>query len=272
MSLILKQEDSANVPTPDGGKGTLFLNSSDQLAVKNSDGNVSTLQMVSPTGNTQVLFNDNGGLGGDANFTFNKTNDTLSIANLTVTGTLNAGDISVSSIANGTSNLDIIGSGGNVTVSVAGNSNIFTVTGTGANIAGTANISGNANVANIGATNAVFTGNANITNTNLVRFSETVINGGNTGAATLTPNAAAGTIYQYTLTGNITLNALSNAVAGTSMTIILTQDSVGNRSLTSTMRFAGGSKTLSTAANSIDIISCFFDGTNYYANLTKGYA
>lgn len=115
-------------------------------------------------------------------------------------------------------------------------------------------------------------GNANITNTNLVKFGETVVSGGSTGAATLTPNAQAGSIYQYTLTGNITLSALSNAVAGTSMTIILTQDATGNRTLTSTMKFAGGLKTLSTAANSIDVMSVFYDGTTYYASITKGYA
>jgi hypothetical protein len=38
------------------------------------------------------------------------------------------------------------------------------------------------------------------------------------------------------------------------------------------MKFAGGSKTLSTAANSVDLISVVFDGTNYWASLTKGYA
>jgi len=38
------------------------------------------------------------------------------------------------------------------------------------------------------------------------------------------------------------------------------------------MKFAGGAKTLSTAAASIDIISVFYDGTNYYASLTLGYA
>jgi hypothetical protein len=73
------------------------------------------------------------------------------------------------------------------------------------------------------------------------------------------------------LTGNITLSALSNAVAGTSMTIILTQDGTGNRLLTSTMKFAGNSKTLSTAANTIDIMGVFYDGSTYYASLTKGY-
>jgi hypothetical protein len=38
------------------------------------------------------------------------------------------------------------------------------------------------------------------------------------------------------------------------------------------MKFAGNSKTLSTAASSIDIMSVFYDGTTYYATLSKGYA
>jgi hypothetical protein len=74
------------------------------------------------------------------------------------------------------------------------------------------------------------------------------------------------------LTGNIVLSTLASAVAGTSMVIILTQDATGGRTLTSTMKFAGASKTLSTAASAIDIMSVFYDGTTYYATLSKGYA
>lgn len=108
--------------------------------------------------------------------------------------------------------------------------------------------------------------------TNFTSFKESVIAGGNTGTSTLTPNASLGTIYSYTATGNFTLNALANAVAGTSMTVIVTQDATGGRTLTSTMKFAGASKTLSTAPNAIDVISIFFAGSVYYASLTKGYA
>ena len=154
------------------------------------------------------------------------------------------------------------------TVSNAAQPNI-TSTGTlvSLNVSGDANLTGT--VTNI--SNANIT-TANVTNLILDKYNETVVSAGNTGAATLTPDASAGTIYRYTLTGNITLSALANAVAGTSMTIILTQDATGNRTLTSTMKFAGASKTLSTAANSIDIMSVFYDGTTYYATLSKGYA
>jgi hypothetical protein len=37
------------------------------------------------------------------------------------------------------------------------------------------------------------------------------------------------------------------------------------------MKYASGSKILSTAVGAIDIISVFYDGSTYYASLTKGY-
>ena len=56
------------------------------------------------------------------------------------------------SIANGNSNVTVTANS-NVTIGVAGNAAIFTITGTGANIAGTANVSGNITSGNISATN-----------------------------------------------------------------------------------------------------------------------
>lgn len=91
-------------------------------------------------------------------------------------------------------------------------------------------------------------------------------------ASTITPDVANGNVQTVTLTGNVTFSAFSNPEAGQSMTVIIKQDATGSRTLTSTMKFAGGDKTLSTAANSIDIISVFYDGTNYYASLAKAFA
>ena len=90
--------------------------------------------------------------------------------------------------------------------------------------------------------------------------------------ATITPDVANGTVQKVTLTGNVTFSAFSNPVAGQSLTLIVTQDGTGSRTLTSTMKFSGGLKTLSTVAASIDIITVFYDGTNYYASLGKGFA
>ena len=125
---------------------------------------------------------------------------------------------------------------------------------------------GTANFA--GAVTAV---SSNVANTQLNRFQETTYNIGTT-SGTITPDFNNGSIQNITLNGSITMNSLGNAVAGRSMTLIVTQDGAGNRALTSSMYFAGGSNTLSTAGGAIDIISMFYDGTRYYASLTKGYA
>ena len=91
-------------------------------------------------------------------------------------------------------------------------------------------------------------------------------------AATITPDVANGNIQKVTLTGNVTFSAFSNPVAGQTLTLFVVQDATGSRLLTSTMLFAGGSKTLSTAANAVDIITVHYDGTNYYANLATNFS
>ena len=91
-------------------------------------------------------------------------------------------------------------------------------------------------------------------------------------ASTITPNVTNGNVQTVTLTGNVTFSAFASPVAGQSLTLKVVQDATGSRLLTSTMKFAGASKTLSTAANSIDIISVYYDGTDYFASLAKGFA
>jgi hypothetical protein len=91
-------------------------------------------------------------------------------------------------------------------------------------------------------------------------------------SGTLAPDASSGTIHTMTLNGNLTLNALTNATTGSSMTIIVTQDATGSRTLSSTMKWASGFKTLTTSSGAIDIINVFYDGANYYAGLVRGYA
>ena len=107
--------------------------------------------------NTAIQFNDDEAFGGSAAFTFDKDTANLDLTgNITVSTGIITGDgygisniaagniigLDLSSISNGTSNVDIATSGGNVTVGVAGNAAIMTVTGTGSNIAGTLNVSG----------------------------------------------------------------------------------------------------------------------------------
>jgi hypothetical protein len=201
-------------------------------------GNVSNLSITGGTGGQYLTTNGNGVLSWN----------TVSVAN--------------SNYSNFSGNAFSV-TGGNVSGIVA-NANY-------AAYAGNVTIAAQSNITSTGTlTSLTVSGTSNVANTVFNKFNETVVSGGSV-SGTITPDAAAGTIYRYTLTGNITLNSLSNAVAGTSMTIELTQDGTGGRTLTSSMKFAGGSKTLSITPNAVDIISLYYNGSTYYAVLSKGY-
>ena len=121
-------------------------------------------------------------------------------------------------IANGTSNISILTSGGNVNTSVAGNANVFVVTGTGVNVAGTLNATGNANVGNIGATNA-----------NITAMTAT----GNVSVGNLIGPHANGTsnVNMPSVNGNINLTAAGNTtlvVTGTGVNVAGTLNATGN--------------------------------------------
>ena len=381
-----------------GSSGSNIANGTSNVSIATSGGNVTTsvagnANVIVATGTgvnvagyltaTGNITSGNANLGNSAvaNY-FTGTLTTNAQPNITSVGTLTSLNVSgnttsgnfIGVFANGNSNINIPASNGNINLTAVGNT-VMVITGTGANIAGTLNTGiGNANVGNLGTAqllasanvtspqlisniatgtaplvvtsttrvsnlnvayanvadyinlttattgtyypifaNAV-TGNveelantnlsynaatsalsatlltgtlttaaqpnitslgtiANLTatNINLTSFKETVIAGGNT-STSISPNVAAGTIFTYTANSNFTFSTLTNAVAGSSATIIITQASPGSFTLTSTMKFAGASKTLSTAAASIDIISVFYDGTTYYATLSKGYA
>ena len=90
---------------------------------------------------------------------------------------------------------------------------------------------------------------------------------------TLTPDPANGSVQKITLTGNITINTLGGSPStGDSVTLIIVQPSSGNYTLSSLMKFAGGNKTLSTSSNYIDVLTIYYDGTNYLANLATNFS
>ncbi len=124
------------------------------------------------------------------------------------------------------------------------------------------------------ANTATITGLLTTNDVTLKSFQETVVALGNqSGDISSSLNVDNGTIYSVTATGGITINSLGNAVAGTSFTLIITQDGSGSHTLTagSDIKWAGGQKTLSTAGNAIDVISFFYDGTTYFASLGRGF-
>jgi len=93
-------------------------------------------------------------------------------------------------------------------------------------------------------------------------------------APVLSWNADSGNVFQVTLGGNRTMSAPTNLVAGGSYVMIIKQDGSGNRNLNwnAVYKFEGGLKTLSTAANAVDVVMFISDGVNLYGRLMKSVA
>jgi hypothetical protein len=70
------------------------------------------------------------------------------------------------------------------------------------------------------------------------------------------------------LTSNITSLTLSNPIAGASYSLAITQAGTGSYTITwpASVKWPGGfAPILSTGVGEIDVISLFYDGTNYYS-------
>jgi hypothetical protein len=117
-----------------------------------------------------------------------------------------------------------------------------TITGTGANVLGTA---------------------PTITNPTVTNYVETTYSANSSTAITL--DLANGTVQIITLTGNATIT-MPTATAGKSFIIMLKQDATGSRSVTwSTVKYPSGTApTITATASKLDIFSFFADGTNWY--------
>jgi hypothetical protein len=129
------------------------------------------------------------------------------------------------------------------------------------------------NSVNVGLRTGTISASGNVTlSGNLVAYAELTTSQGNT-STSFTPIYSNGIVQRITATANFTLQAPSGMVTGQSITLVVTQDATGSRIMTpnGVYRFAYGGKTLSTAANSIDVLSIFYDGSNYLCNLVKGY-
>ena len=99
-----------------------------------------------------------------------------------------------------------------------------------------------------------------------------------TAGPTINWDPANGLNASVILNQNSTLNFTSNPPAGSYGTLIVTQDATGSRTITlpSTANKVLGSTstttiTLSTAANTKDILNFYYDGTNCYWNVGQGY-
>ena len=127
----------------------------------------------------------------------------------------------------------------------------------------------------VSALNSVTIGNSSATTGKFTSLEfknplEPIYDLGTTGG-TIAPDAANGSVQKITLNSALTINAFTNPTAGESITLII-YGGTAYTSITSTMKFAGGIKTLTGTAGCIDILSIYYDGTNYFASLGKGYA
>ena len=105
---------------------------------------------------------------------------------------------------------------------------------------------------------------------NITGHTEPIYNIGTSGG-TVAPNAANGAVQQITLNAALTINAFTSPIAGQAITLII-YGGTAYTAITSSMKFAGGIKTLTGTAGCIDVLSIYFDGTTYFASLGKGYA
>ena len=89
-----------------------------------------------------------------------------------------------------------------------------------------------------------------------------------TGTVTIDANVAP--IQTAGTTGNITINSnnLTNFLAGESVTLILRHNGA-NRTFTSNVKFVNGGKTISGTTANTDVITFFFDGTEYLASVAR---
>ncbi|MGD1869320.1 MAG: hypothetical protein ACFB0F_07365 [Neomegalonema sp.] len=91
---------------------------------------------------------------------------------------------------------------------------------------------------------------------------------------TITPDLNDGSIQGVTLADNRTMALPANISAGDQLILIIKQDATGSRTLAwdASYKFAGGAApTLTTDALGIDVVSVFYDGTDYLANFLGGF-
>lgn len=111
-------------------------------------------------------------------------------------------------------------------------------------------------------------------NTNTLKNYNEIVNAQGSQSTTVAIDFTTGNVQTVTLTGNVTLTLSNPAASGLSsaMTIVITQDSTGTRTITwpgSVKWQAGAAPTLSTAAAAVDVVTLFTvnGGTTYYGTL-----
>ncbi len=234
---------------------------------------VGTLSSLSVSGN---LSSGNANLGNLARANFFQGDGSL-LTNISV----GAGSF----IANGNSNVSVTSANGNVAISAVGNANIVVVTGTGANINGTANVSGNLSAGNISATSIAgnLTTAAQTNITSLGTLTGLNVNG----TSNLGPNSnviitggVANAFLRTDGSGNLSWDTATLVPAQGSNTQVIFNDGgtvyAGSNALTfnktSNVLTLGGNLSVGNISGANNVISNFFTGTlrtNAQPNITS---
>ena len=231
----------------------------------NGAGGDITLTGGNVVGANVVIANSFTSNGGVVDFSTNNANVQLgNVGNVHITGgsasqylqTDGSGNLTwttadTTTIANGTSNVSIPDTNGNVNTSVNGNANIFVVTGTGANVNGNLDASGNLTVQNANLGNLATANYANITTDLVVQGN--IANAGNI-------------IVTYNITSD-TSNVTGNLTTGNA--------NLGNLVIANYANFANDVVVQGNIANANNITvtnNITSDTANITGNLTTGNA
>jgi hypothetical protein len=156
------------------------------------------------------------------------------LTSLAVTGNTTSGNF-VGIFANGTSNICIPASAGNINMGVAGNANVLTVTGTGINVAGTIDATGNITgnvfgpLANGNSNVRIATANSNVTISAVGNTVLTVTGTGVNVAGTFNTGSGNANVGNIGVTNRVIANIIESTVAtGTSPFTVASTTQVPN--------------------------------------------
>lgn len=185
----------------------------------------------------------------DTNFT-NLRDATISVTDGANTAVLDLNDLLT------------VTAGSGITVAVDSGTKTLTITNTGTGAFVTID------------TDQTVTGDKTFTGiTTLGPYKESVYSIGNSGSS-VTPDFENGPVQTITATADFTVAVPSNMTAGSNLTFVITQDGTGGWEWTpnASLKFANSFKTLSSGAGDIDIVTVFYDGTNYLCSLIRNYS